>query len=89
MLTFCALFLLCNLVFSQQELDTTKCIFFLDNKRVYTRDIMKGTENESIEFCYGTSSVRSVLLIAGEKYRNFAIFVYVTRRKNEKGEKNN
>jgi hypothetical protein len=85
LLVFCIL--LCNLAFSQQEIDTTKCIMFLDNKRVYAKEIYKGFENETIEYYSGASSVRDILLKYGEKYRNFELYFFVTRKK-EKDEEN-
>ena len=87
LLVFCTL--VCNFSFSQQELDTTKCVFFLDNKKVYSKEIVKGYVNETIKWHFGTSSLRVILLKVGEKYRNYDdVRIYVTRKKDEMNEEN-
>jgi len=73
----------CILTFSQEVLDTTKCVMFLNNKRVYAKEIEKGFQNGTIIYYSGESSVRSILLKYGEKYRNFGVYFFITRKKDE------
>jgi len=88
-LIFFVLFIFHIPVFSQREIDTTKCIYFLDNVKVNNIDIYKGYINKTIEFYYGADSRRNVLLKIGEKYRNFEVYIYVTRNRYKKDEEKN
>ena len=72
----------------ETTIDTVKTIFFLDGKKVSIKDIAKGVVTESIEWHSGGSG-RTVLLRYGEKYRNHDIHVYITRKRDEKDEKDN
>ena len=64
--------------------DTTRRVYFLDDKRVSIKDIIKGQMTDTIEWRSATSSIRQILLNYGEKYRSFdRIDLYVTRKRDE------
>lgn len=60
------------------EIDTTKVIFILDNKRVPANSIINGLKKGNIQFITKSTSTKDALRIFGEKYR-YGIHVYKTR----------
>ena len=80
--------LFCGSVFSQESLDTTKCLFFVDNKQVFAKVIYYEYEYERgrLEYLSGDYSTRRILLKYREKYRNNQIMIFKTRKKDEESD---
>ena len=85
LLLFYSIFL-CVLTIAQEPIDTTKGVFFLDNKQVFAKVIYTEFENDPdrLEFRSGAISTRDILLWFGEKYRNYdSISVFITRKRDD------